>query len=99
MRACILVRPVIPWPRHGGEHVTENTTVYQLPRPELLLELDAPVEPTLNWECGTDVIWPVLAIHGPEGGGRSKPKLSLYVGTRFLPVTNHELTDRGQVPR
>jgi hypothetical protein len=72
----LCVRTVFPYPRHGWEKkrrsewdaycdiVTQGRTFPSPKVEQQVIFLAAPIAPTSNWKCGTDVIWPVLKMKG-----------------------------------
>lgn len=68
MSFFLRVRPVFPFPAHGGNgrvvrHEGKVPTI-EIKERKVWILLGAPTAPTSNWTCGTDVVWPVLGVEG-----------------------------------
>jgi hypothetical protein len=59
----IRVRPMVPWPGKHVVGVRETPHIGSPGRPQdVWLILGPPVSPDRGWDCGTDVVWPVLEV-------------------------------------
>ena len=61
------VLAMVPWPM--GHCSGKSHPVCKKLRPiskasATIFVIGAPVEPTKNWTCGTDVVWPVYEMNG-----------------------------------
>lgn len=84
MTHIVRVRPAWPFPNHGGNGKPIRHEG-KIPMSEIRagivwLLLGAPIAPTANWSCDTDVIWPVLGVEGCD-----------YKALEFCGVCRHQI--------
>ncbi len=77
------VRMAYPFPNHGGDGFARHAgslNPAHVKAGEVWLLLGAPIAPSWNWSCGTDVVWPVLGLEGTD-----------YKPLEFCGVCRHQI--------
>jgi hypothetical protein len=83
MSYVLRVRPALPFPFHGGNRPIRyegKIPIAEIKAGKVWLLLGAPITPTSNWTCDTDLVWPVLRVEGCD-----------YRALEFCGVCRHQI--------